>query len=114
MDLLPNFYLLSDSQMFQIGYTAGYTAGMTTDTSEAYSNGETKGYAEGFTAGKAEGLNISKNGDWKNLISAVVEAPINTFQSLFNFEILGMDMRVAFGSIIALCIVLIIVKRTLR
>ena len=44
---------------------------------------------------------------------AVTEAPINTFQSLFNFEILGLDMRLAFGSILAVCVLLIILKKVL-
>ena len=58
-------------------------------------------------------MNLSKTGDWRNLITAVVEAPVNTFQSLFNFEILGLDMRVAFGTIMSICVLLIIIKKVI-
>ena len=44
---------------------------------------------------------------------AVTEAPINTFQSLFNFDVLGLDMRAAFGSVLAVCVVLIIIKKVI-
>ena len=106
-DLLHEFSLWSDSELYGLGYASGYAAGLTSDSAESYNDG----YGVGFTDGKIEGLKLGQSGDWKSLMTAVVDAPINTFQSLFNFEILGLDMRVAFGSILALCVILIIIKK---
>lgn len=108
-DLLQAFSLYSNSHEYTQGYESGYHDALNGDTSATFQ----KGYAEGFSEGKKEGLNIAKTGDWKQLITAVVEVPVNTFQSLFHFEILGLDMRVAFGAIIMMCVVVIILKKVM-
>ena len=110
-DLLNEITLWSNSQFYGTGYAAGYADGLSSDSSSAYDTGYAEGYDIGFAGGKKEGLEISNTGDWKSLMLAVVEAPINTFQSLFNFEILGLDMRLAFGSILSVCVLLIIIKK---
>ena len=106
---------LTSSGTYAQGYSAGLKEGISIDRQEAldqyYSNGYRNGYTTGFDKGKSEGLRISDTGDFRNLILAVVEAPVNTFQSLFNFQILGMDMRVAFGSLMTLCVVLVVIKK---
>lgn len=96
-------------QGLRVGSTIGYDNAFDFGKQE----GVKEGYQLGFTEGKAEGLQVAQLGDWTDLMTAVAEAPINAFQSLFNFEILGLDMRAAFGSILALCVVLIIIKKVL-
>lgn len=80
-----------------------------------HSNGSADGYTIGFSDGKTtgyqEGLETAEKGTWENLIGAVVEAPVNAFQGLFNFEIMGLNMQAAFGSMLAICVLLIIVKK---
>ena len=114
-DLLQSFTLYSATESYGQGYADGYASGYLEGENIGYINGGNDIYDEafdqGFADGKKEGLSISETGDWRNLMLAVTEAPINTFQSLFNFEILGMDMRAAFGSVLALCVVLIILKK---
>ncbi len=94
-------------------YNTGYDDGYNSAGEEKYNNGLADGYKNGFIAGKSEALQISKNGDWRDLIVAVVEVPINSIQSLFSFEILGLDMRAAFGAILSLCVLLYIIKKVL-
>lgn len=106
---IASFMLYSPSGQYFNGYDVGYAAGSKNENSASYA----KGYQDGVIDGKKEGIEISKTGDWKNLISAVIEAPVNAFQSLFNFEILGLDMRAAVGSILALCVLLIIIKKVI-
>lgn len=96
---------------YQQGYSSGYQQGARSSNENIYNEGKAEGYRNGFIEGKAEGLQLSQTGDWRNLISAVLEAPVNTFQSLFSFEVLGMDMRAAIGAILALCVLLIIIKK---
>ena len=106
---------LFSSGTYAQGYSAGLKEGLAMDRQEAlndyYQAGQKVGYDKGYTVGKKDGLTISENGDWRNLILAVVEAPVNTFQSLFNFKILGLDMRAAFGALMTMCVVLIVVKK---
>ena len=109
-DLLTAFTLYSPDESYNEGYTEGYGIGYHEGHDVGWQVGSVDGYDIGFAAGKTEGLEISKNGDWRNLMLAVVEAPVNTFQSLFNFEILGLDMRKAMGAILAVCVFLIIIK----
>lgn len=107
------------------GYSAGYFDGYAQGESAGYTQGESAGYQNGYQeaeerysgdyergrlAGYREGLETAENGDWKALFSAVVDAPIQTLQGMFNFEILGFDMRFAIGGIITLCVTLIVVK----
>ncbi len=112
------------NEAYQNGYDSGYSSGWGDGTSdyaeimeekvaEAYDEGFGAGYNDGYIEGKKEGITVSENGDWIGLMTAVVEAPVNTFQSLFNFNVLGLDMRVAFGSILTLCLLLIVIKKVL-
>lgn len=121
VSMLRTMTFTTDLKISAEGYNAGYVAGYADGTAvvagplvdEAYDRGYGTGYVLGFSNGKKEGLQISETGDWKQLMLAVVEAPINTFQSLFNFEVLGLDMRAAFGSMMALCVLLVILKKVL-
>lgn len=110
-------YLYADSSVlspsYMSGYNQGYFDGAKDGLAEQADLFFDQGYNKGFKEGKEEGLTIADSGDWRHLMLAVTEAPINTFQSLFNFEILGMDMRAAFGSILAVCVVLLIVKKVI-
>ena len=112
-DLLNSFTLLTSTKEYNLGYTEGYAKGATDNDDQQYQYGYTVGKKDGFLAGKEEGLQITNTGSWTNLFTAVAEAPINTFQSLFNFEILGLDMRVAFGAIMSICVLLIIIKKVI-
>lgn len=109
--------IFSDAKITSLLYTAGYGQGYIDGENAEYGKVKqesySQGYDVGYVAGKKDGLKVSESGDWTSLISAVVEAPVNYFQSLFHFEILGLDMRVAFGSILALCVLLIIVKKVI-
>lgn len=100
-----------NSVIYNDGYTDGYTTGNREGREDGYTDGREQGYKSGFAAGKTEGLEIAKNGDFHQLMLAVAEVPVNTFQSLFNFEILGMDMRVLFGSLLSLCLLAIIIHK---
>lgn len=55
---------------------------------EQYQAGQTNGYDKGYQ----DGLSVGNGATFFSLIAAVVDAPIKAFTSLFNFEILGMNM----------------------
>ena len=107
---------------YQNGYSQGYMEGQDYGLTKGGEDGYARGYAEakahweseyrrGEKAGYQLGLEVAGDGDWRSLFTAVVEAPVNTFQALFNFEVLGLDMRVAFGSFMSLCVLLLVFKK---
>ena len=110
-DLLNEFTLFTENESYVKGYNNGYKAGYKENVEFKDFIAYEKGYAQGHIEGKKEGIEINKNGDWRNLLTAVVEAPITAFQGLFSFEILGLNMQAAFGAILALCVLLIIIKK---
>ena len=113
LSFLQSLQLYSGGPFFTNGYAAGYTSGLNTSNGAAYDQGVAEGYQNGYVTGKAEGIQITQTGDWSHLMAAVVDTPINTFNSLFNFEVLGLNMRVAFGSMLALCMFLFVVKKVI-
>lgn len=110
-DLVSSFTLYSNIGEYNSGYSAGFNEGVRLNNEDVYLQGKESGYKSGFIEGKAEGLALSESGDWRSLIGAVVEAPVNTFQSLFDFEILGVNLKAVFGSVLALCVLLIVIKK---
>lgn len=111
---IGRFSIITNNAGFQEGYAAGWNDGRIDGTTEAYDNGYAVGESNGYQKGYKAGFESTKNGDWKHLISAVVETPVNTLMSLFNFEILGLDMRIAIASIITISVVIIIIKMVVK
>ncbi len=99
--MINNIKLGENDFRFNEGYWSGYYEGI----GEAQ-----KSYQNGYITGKAEGLKAAQSADFTSLFSAVIGAPVNAFQSLFSFEVLGMDMRGFVGSLLMCAVVLIIIK----
>lgn len=101
----------SDNQYYLQGVTDGYADGYVDGESSGYTDGYNVGDRAGFVRGYNEGLNTADNGyTFYNLIGAVFDAPLNTFTSLFNFEILGVNILNFLSSILTLCIVIWLIK----
>lgn len=67
-------------------------------------------YNDGKQAGYEQGLNESNQYTFSNLISAVIDVPIQSFQSLLNFEILGVNLLAFAESLIFIGLLLFLVK----
>ena len=117
----------NDSDYWQ--FRTYYTSNASVDTSGAYSNGynqgyntgygvgEQVGYDDGYNSGKNDGYNLGYNTalanekySFTNLISAVIDVPVKTFTSLFNFEILGVNLSGFFLGLLTCCIVIGVVR----
>lgn len=112
-DLLYEFDLITSNKFYNNGYSAGYLEGIKADSQDAYTEGFRLGREEGYIVGKAEGLELAAQGDWRNLFISVVEAPLHVFNSLFNFEVLGLDMRDFMASMFTLCLVVLVFDKFL-
>ena len=113
---LDTITLYSGSQQYSAGFTQGQVDGYERGKNDGIIIGGQNKYNQevvdnAYYRGYEEGLTLKESGDWRELISSVVETPANTLMSMFNFEILGMDMQKAIGSILAICLLLIIIKK---
>ncbi|MBQ8429138.1 MAG: hypothetical protein IJX30_03470 [Clostridia bacterium] len=78
------------------------------DTS--YNNGYNVGYIDGKDVGRIEGIESANDYSFMGLIGAVVDVPVRTVSSLFDFTILGMNMKQLFFGILSLALILAVVK----
>ena len=99
-------------------YSDGYNAGYITGKNDGYVTGKKVGYDNGYTAGKTFGYNNGYNAGTQdsnqytflNLISSCIDAPITYFQSLFNFELLGVNLQGFLTGLFTLCVIVTIIK----
>lgn len=105
---------LSDNEYYQSGYNEGNSYGY----SQGYSAGESDGYSSGYSAGETIGYNngysqgVEAGGNYSffSLISAVIDAPIQAFMGLFNFELLGINLAGFFTGLLTLAFIITIVR----
>lgn len=121
----PNYYFnyryyylnvntdLSDNVYYEQGYTAGYSAGLGQGSSSGYGDGYRDGNLAGYNTGYDAGVNASNNYSFNSLFGAVIDAPLNAFKSLFNFELLGVNLLGLFTGLVTLAFVILIVKLVL-
>lgn len=118
----PNFfeyriYYLNQSAQFesndfykqglQDGYNNGYDVGETDGYNNGYSQGKTEGYNNGYT----QGLESSERLGFPALITSVIDVPVKVFTSLFNFEILGVNILTFVTSLLTIALILAIVRK---
>ena len=100
----------TDNQFYKQGYSAGesagYSAGETAGYSAGYSAGETIGYNNGYSQGVEHGGQYTFN----SLLSAVIDVPVRTFTSLFNFDLLGVNLVGFFTGLLTISIIITVVK----
>ena len=88
------------------GYTNGFNEGKKVGYSEGFDSGFSVGNTTGYSAGLTEGLQSAKEGSFMSLATAVVDAPIKAFLGLMDFEILGMNMRYFYLSLLTAALVI--------
>ena len=111
---MNNWSDLSNDVYYNNGYNEGFKGGKI----EGYSTGKSEGYSNGFAEGKKNGYDIGYNAgvnagqdySFSALFGAVFDVPIQAFKGLFNFEIFGVNMTSFVSSLLALCVIVVIVK----
>lgn len=73
---------------------------------QQYNQGQQAGYNKGYSAGISNGGNNS----FLSLITAVVDAPINAFTSLLNFDILGFNVKNVVLSLLTAALVIACIR----
>lgn len=107
---------------FNAGYNSGYQFGFdeannTVDTSSAsyqagvgYANSVVNESSASWGAGYSKGASDASTATFGSLISAVFDVPVKVFTSLFDYNILGVNMLSFVGSLLALGAVISILR----
>lgn len=107
----PNNF--NDNESFQSGYDTGYQAGLGDGNSEGYQNGYNAGNTIGYNNGYSAGVEASNQYTFLSLMGSVLDAPLQTFTSLLNFNLLGVNMLSFITGLLTLAIIVFIVKLVL-
>lgn len=107
-----NFNLASAnySNGYNGGYTDGYNSGYDNGVSVGYDDGYSNGYTAGDIVGYNRGVNSANDFTFFNLISAVIDAPIQAFTGLFNFNFLGVNLVSFFTGLLTLALIIFIIR----
>lgn len=107
----PQFWgvtISTNAEMYSVGYGQGYGEGFQKGSATSSEQAYNEGVRNGYITGKQEGIQISEKGNFYNLFVSVSDAVFGSFLSLFNFEILGVNMQTIFGALLTLCVLLIV------
>ena len=99
---------------YQAGYDNGYNYGYSLGNNEGRKLGYTLGYDTGYTAGNAigyeDGVEAANSYTFFGLISAVLDAPLQVFRGLLDFDVLGMNMSGFALSLFSVAMVIAIIR----
>lgn len=93
---------LGDSKS-QEAYDNGFSAGVNSINKNDIFN---QGYTKGFSVGSAEGSNYT----FMSLLGAVIDAPISAFTGMFDFTLLGVNLRSFILAMLTLAIVIVLIR----
>lgn len=122
-----NGYDFGYSQGQYYGYNDGYAKGLSTGSNSSYSNGYNdgvnvgyeqgkdygynNGYSEGYNNGFNEGVSIDQTAfTIFNGILNISMVPVNFFLSIFNFEILGINLKSLVSALLTLSLIIVIIR----
>lgn len=128
-DGIPNLLLSVDyNRGFQSGYNNGYDKGYNNGYDlgvqqeneeyyqEGYHEGSEKGFNYGYSAGYNVGLQEGANSNFetnafKTLLSSIIDYPINSISTMFDFDIFGVNVSHIVLFIVSIAIVSFVIKR---
>lgn len=97
------------SQGFNDGYQDGITVGER-NKEQAVEQALNSGFHNGYNKGKADGIASANDYTFLSLLGAVVDAPLNSITSFFDFNLLGFNMANFFWAIMTCIVILGIIK----
>lgn len=95
--------VLTSSNSYNQGYNDGYLVGFDSGENVGYSNGYNQGYNDGFNVDNT--VFTIFNG-----ILNVALVPINFFLNIFNFEILGINLKSLISALLTVAVIIIVVR----
>lgn len=101
---------ISSNDYYQQGYQVGYDSGINNGKQLGYNSGYSVGYSDGEVIGYNNGVNATNQYSFANLLTAVVEAPVNVFISLLDFNIMGYNLLSLVVGLLSLAVIVVIIK----
>lgn len=110
---------LSSNTYYQQGYSDGSSAGDSAGFSRGYQSGYAYGYSVGERTGFNDGLNSANTYSFLNLFGAIVDAPLQAFTGLFDFNLSfdgvnSFNLKGFFLALLSIAIVIAIIRFALR
>lgn len=102
-----DFTDLSDDVKYERGYQQGLADNQKNIYNQGYLAGRTIGYGEGHSAG----VNDSNTYTFTGLIGAVLNVPVSVFNSLLDYNLLGVNLKSFALSIFSVCVILFIIRK---
>lgn len=108
-DLILSFQNDGYTQGYNQGYNDGLLQGNNQGYNQGYIQGETSGYNEGYEKGFREGSE-SEN-DLYSMVLAVVDTPFTIFDYIFDFDVLGINIKNIILSFATIAIAVFVIKK---
>ena len=117
---LSDFYLsdrtyylstsFDDNESYVAGYNKGKQDGLADNQQTVYDDAFNSGKLIGDALGYERGLEDANQYTFLNLLGAVVDAPIQAFIGLLNFDLLGFNMLSFCTSLLTLSLIIMVVR----
>lgn len=105
-----NGYSYGYSNGYDIGYDDGLDYGYDDGYGYGYDDGYDYGYDYGYDNGYESGVVDANTYTFERLLTSVIDVPVKAFTSLFNFEILGVNLSDFFFGLLSVCAIIVIIK----
>lgn len=109
LDIVVNISNNGYSQGFSDGYNQGYNQGETNGYNQGYTQGEQNGYNQGYNDGYNKGT--SGQNSLYDMVLAVVDTPFRVFNQIFDFDVLGINIKNIVLSFATVAIAIFVIKR---
>lgn len=91
-------------------YQKGFQQGLADNQQNIYNSGYNAGKIIGYNNGKTDGIASANNYTFIGLISAVFDAPLQTFKGLLNFNVLGINLLQFAFSLFTIAVTIFIIR----
>lgn len=109
LDVVVNIANNGYNQGYSDGYNQGYDEGETNGYNQGYTQGETNGYNQGYNEGYNKGA--SGQDSLYDMVLAAVDTPFRVFNQIFDFDVLGINIKNIVLSFATVAIAIFVIKR---
>ena len=102
--------IYNDGELFKSNYNSPTNENFTNGYNQGLKEGEKNGYSNGYSAGLADGIKDNTIFNIFNGILNIAMVPVNFFLSIFNFEILGVNMAGFVSALLTISIIIFLLR----
>lgn len=102
--------IYNDGELFKASYNSVSNENFTNGYNQGYKEGEKNGYSNGYSNGLNDGIKDNTIFNIFNGILNIAMVPVNFFLSIFNFEILGVNMAGFVSALLTISIIIFLLR----